>query len=79
VLQTSVAVESQGFSVVTHGRSEGTIKGEGTVLENRHLHAVADRLGKDRSAFIEYLSTVHTTKTAHELANVQLIDTPGLV
>ena len=58
VLATGVAVESQGFTVITHGRDPTPIKGEGTIIENKHLKAVADRLGKDRTTFVEYLSTV---------------------
>ena len=74
-----MAVESQGFTVVTYGRDGTPIRGEGTILENRHLRVVADRLGKDRAAFVEYLQTVHVTKSAKEMQHLNLIDTPGLV
>ena len=55
VLATGVAVESQGFTLITYGKDTTSIKGEGTIRENQHLRAVADRLGKDRDTFIEYL------------------------
>ena len=46
--------------------------------ENRHLRLVADRLGKDRPAFVEYLQTVHVTRAAREMSHLYLIDTREL-
>lgn len=58
VQPTSVAVETQGFTIVRSGLESQDIKGDGALVDNEHFSAAADRLGGDRTRFIENLALV---------------------
>ena len=78
VQPTGVAVETKGFTVVRSGVAEQDVTGEGALLDNEHVAAVAARLGADRSSFVDNLALLVRTSTSRDFANVDLVDTPGL-
>lgn len=73
--KTSVAVESKGFTVVTHGkRSEAAIRGAGTLKYFPHLTDLQRFPG-----VLDHLSTESTTVCNRNFACIDFIDTPGLL
>lgn len=79
VQQTSVAVESKGFTIVRSGDYAHDIKGEGALVENDDFAAAADRLGADRARFVENLTLAVRPSQAKDFGRIDLLDTPGLV
>lgn len=90
VQAVSVAVESKGVTIVRCGSETQEVQGEGALIENAHIAAVAGRLGGgDREAFIENLSLsvigrkpgagISAALGGRDVDSVDLIDTPGLV
>jgi uncharacterized membrane protein YgcG len=95
VQATSVAVESKGMTIIRSGNETQEVQGEGALIENPHIAAVAARLGNDRENFIENLSLHvrsrrapsggdaaaddNNNNTRDDFDSVDLIDTPGLV
>ena len=70
VQPTSVAVETQGFTIVRSGVESQDIKGEGALVDNEHYAAAADRLGRDRAEFIENLALVVRTSHAKDFGRI---------
>jgi hypothetical protein len=79
VQPTSVAVETQGFTLVRSGTEAQDIRGKGAMIDNEHIRAAATRMGGDGPRFIENLSLVVRTSRAKDFARIDLLDTPGLV
>jgi hypothetical protein len=78
VQRTGVAIETQGFTIVTNGtrKTLAPIKGDSTVMMYPHLASLKDKFGKP---LVENLSTCVSTSTKRHFAMVDFIDSPGLV
>ena len=78
IQRTGVAIETQGFTFVTHGskRTTAPIKGESTIMLFPYLKELKSRFGK---ALIENLTTSVSTSQAKKFKMVDFIDSPGLV
>jgi len=74
VQKTGVAIESQGFTLITRGRKRETLKGSATVELFPFLRELAEKPGVR-----EYLHTELAISTKNKFPLVTLIDTPGLV
>lgn len=74
LLNTGMAVESQGFTVVTSGERKDTIQGEPALQMKPHFAGLAK--------FENVLPRFHvqtSTSRNKDFSNVDLIDTPGLL
>ncbi len=55
-----VAVETQGFTLVSHGKVRSDLSGRSVLTTNAHLRTVTERLSeKDRSAFADWCVNVY--------------------
>lgn len=71
---TGVAVETQGFTIVTQGQREELVKGDGAVEMKPFLEGIEKYDG-----VLQHLEVRVSTSNANEFATVDLIDTPGLI
>ncbi|KAJ0407803.1 hypothetical protein ATCC90586_006279 [Pythium insidiosum] len=78
VQRTGVAIETQGFTIVTSGSKKtlAPIKGESTVMLYPYLEPMKQRFGKP---LLENLHTCVSTSTKRFFSMVDFIDSPGLV
>lgn len=74
VQRTGVAIETQGFTVVTSGRKRESLTGNATM----HLYPYLEPLRQIES-LTDYLSTEISTSKQKKFSLVTFIDTPGLV
>jgi GTPase SAR1 family protein len=79
-LDTGVAVVSQGFTVVAHGKGTRDLEGEGAIVQNAHLKLLKEHLDADEyGQFLENLRVHVRSAPAKEFPLVDFIDSPGLV
>ncbi|RHY74183.1 hypothetical protein DYB30_009224, partial [Aphanomyces astaci] len=78
IQRTGVAIETQGFTLITSGtkRTLAPIKGESTLMLYPHLTPLSKQFGK---SLVENLVTHVSTSTARHFKVVDFCDTPGLV
>ncbi len=78
IQHTGVAIETQGFTMVTNGQKKtlAPIKGESSVLMYPFLLPLKEQFGK---SLVENLNTVVSTSTSRQFPMVNFIDSPGLV
>jgi len=74
VQRTGVAIETQGFTLVTSGKKRESLTGNATL----HLYPPLEPLNKIEGA-IDYLCTEISTSKQKQFSLLTLIDTPGLV
>ena len=74
VQKTGVAIETQGFTLVTNGKKRETLTGKATL----HLYPHFKTLEKIKGV-IDYLSTEICPSKAKKFNLVTFVDTPGLV
>jgi hypothetical protein len=74
VQKTAVAIETQGFTIVTSGKKRESLMGNATL----HLFPQYKELG-EKEGVIDYLSTEITASKQKRFPFVTFIDTPGLV
>ncbi|XP_076312659.1 uncharacterized protein LOC143226068 isoform X3 [Tachypleus tridentatus] len=74
VQKTGVAIETQGFTIVTSGRKRESLTGNATL----HLFPYLKPL-QDISEVVDYLGTEVSTSKQKKFSLVTFIDTPGLV
>ncbi|XP_055862327.1 uncharacterized protein LOC106058288 isoform X1 [Biomphalaria glabrata] len=74
VQRTGVAIETQGFTVVTSGRKRESLTGNATF----HLYPYLEPL-RQIEGVSDYLSTEISTSKQKKFSLVTFIDTPGLV
>lgn len=74
VQRTGVAIETQGFTVVTSGRKRESLTGNATLHLYEHLQPLQNLPG-----VIDYMNTEVTTSKQKKFNLVNFIDTPGLV
>eukprot|EP00696_Hemimastix_kukwesjijk_P008695 gnl/Hemi2/20995_TR6963_c0_g1_i1.p1 gnl/Hemi2/20995_TR6963_c0_g1~~gnl/Hemi2/20995_TR6963_c0_g1_i1.p1 ORF type:complete len:469 (+),score=129.52 gnl/Hemi2/20995_TR6963_c0_g1_i1:69-1475(+) len=73
VQKTSVAIETMGFTLITHGKKRETLRGPATLELFPHLKGLAALPG-----VVETLQTEISVSAEHQFPLVTLIDTPGL-
>ncbi|KAJ6218443.1 hypothetical protein RDWZM_009600 [Blomia tropicalis] len=73
VQKTGVAIETQGFTIVSSGKIRETLTGKATILLYPHLKPLESIPG-----VLSYLSTELTPSTSRRFNLVTFIDTPGL-
>jgi hypothetical protein len=78
VQRTGVAIETQGFTVVTSGsrKTLAPIKGDSTIMLYPYLEPLKTKFGKP---LIENLETCVSVSTSRSFPLVDFIDSPGLV
>ncbi|CAL1532253.1 unnamed protein product [Lymnaea stagnalis] len=74
VQRTGVAIETQGFTVVTSGRKRESLTGNATL----HLYPYLEPL-RQIEGVVDYLTTEVATSKQKKFSLVTFIDTPGLV
>jgi hypothetical protein len=74
VQRTGVAIETQGFTLITSGKKRESLLGAATL----HLYPQLKAIG-DMSNTLEYVSTEITTSKQKQFSLITFIDTPGLV
>ena len=74
IQRTGVAIETQGFTLVTSGKKRETLLGNATL----HLYPQMKGLIEIQNS-LEYVSTEVTTSKQKQFSLVTFIDTPGLV
>ncbi|BFZ18756.1 hypothetical protein BsWGS_21794 [Bradybaena similaris] len=74
VQRTGVAIETQGFTVVTSGRKRESLTGNATM----HLYPYLEPL-RQIEGVVDYLATEVSTSKQKKFSLVTFIDTPGLV
>lgn len=74
VQRTGVAIETQGFTIVTSGRKRESLTGNATMHLYQHLKPLQDMKG-----VIDYIGTEVSTSKQKKFSLVTFIDTPGLV
>ncbi|CAK8690841.1 uncharacterized protein LOC143449129 [Clavelina lepadiformis] len=74
VQKTGVAIETQGFTIVTSGKKRESLTGNATFHLYPHLQPLQDMQG-----VMDYISTEITTSKQKKFSLVTFIDTPGLV
>jgi len=74
VQRTGVAIETQGFSIVTSGRKRESLTGNATLHLYEHLQPLQNLEG-----VVDYMNTEVTTSKQKKFNLVNFIDTPGLV
>lgn len=74
VQRTGVAIETQGFTLVTSGKKRETLLGNATM----HLYPQLKGL-VDIQNSLDYVSTEITTSKQKQFSLITFIDTPGLV
>lgn len=75
IQKTGVAIETQGFTVVTSGKKRESLTGNATL----HLYPHFNKLVTDVPNVLEHLTTEVSTSKAKKFSLVNLIDSPGLV
>lgn len=75
VQKTGVAIETQGFTVVTSGKKRETLTGNATL----HLYPHFKQLIAGVPELADHLTTEISTSKAKKFPLVNLIDSPGLV
>ena len=75
VQKTGVAIETQGFTVVTSGKKRESLTGNATL----HLYPHFKQLVNGVPEVIEHLTTEVSTSKSKKFPLVNLIDSPGLV
>ncbi|RNA23184.1 EH domain-containing 3 [Brachionus plicatilis] len=74
VQRTGVAIETQGFTLVTSGKKRESLLGNATL----HLYPQLKGLSSFQNS-LEYLGTEITTSKQKQFSLITFIDTPGLV
>lgn len=74
VQRTGVAIETQGFTIVTSGKKRESLLGNATVHLYPQLSALAEVHGS-----LDYVSTEVSTSKQKNFNLINFIDTPGLV
>lgn len=74
VQRTGVAIETQGFTLVTSGKKRESLLGNATM----HLYPQLKGLSSFENS-LEYLNTEITTSKQKQFSLITFIDTPGLV
>lgn len=74
IQRTGVAIETQGFTLVTSGKKRESLLGNATL----HLYPQMKGL-IDIQNSLEYVSTEVTTSKQKQFSLVTFIDTPGLL
>lgn len=74
VQRTGVAIETQGFTLVTSGKKRESLLGNATVHLYPQLKSLVDVHGS-----LDYVSTEITTSKQKNFNLINFIDTPGLV
>lgn len=74
IQRTGVAIETQGFTIVTSGKRRESLTGNATL----HLYPHFEPLRK-LEGVVDYLTTEVSSSKARKFSLVQFIDTPGLV
>nr|XP_039267066.1 uncharacterized protein LOC120342343 [Styela clava] len=74
VQRTGVAIETQGFTIVTSGRKRESLTGNATMHLYQHLQPLQKMEG-----VIDYVGTEISTSKQKKFSLVTFIDTPGLV
>jgi len=74
IQKTGVAIETQGFTLVTSGRKRETLTGNATM----HLYPMLKEL-EENAKVMDYLNTEITTSKQKKFPLITFIDTPGLV
>lgn len=75
VQKTGVAIETQGFTLVTSGKKRESLTGNATV----HLYPSLKPLLGSIDHLTDYVSTEISTSKQKQFSLLTLIDTPGLV
>ena len=75
VQKTGVAIETQGFTVVTSGKKRESLTGNATL----HLYPHFKQLVSGVPEVVEHLTTEVSTSKSKKFPLVNLIDSPGLV
>ncbi|RLN87395.1 hypothetical protein BBJ28_00001571 [Nothophytophthora sp. Chile5] len=78
VQRTGVAIETQGFTIITSGSKKtlAPIKGDSTIMLYPYLQPLQEKFGRP---LLENLQTRVSVSTEHEFPMVDFIDSPGLV
>jgi len=77
VQKTSMAIETQGFTIITSGFKDAPpLKGEATLMRYPHIKPLKKQFGK---GLMENLTTRVSASKAKQFPLVDFIDTPGLV
>jgi hypothetical protein len=74
VQKTGVAIETQGFTLVTSGKKRESLTGNATL----HLYPQMKPLN-NVDGILDYMSTEISTSKQKQFSLLTLIDTPGLV
>ncbi|KAK2166263.1 hypothetical protein LSH36_40g08004 [Paralvinella palmiformis] len=74
VQKTGVAIETQGFTLVTSGRKRESLKGNATL----HLYPHFEPL-RQIPGVVDYMTTEISTSKQKKFSLVTFVDTPGLV
>nr|XP_002131924.3 uncharacterized protein LOC100182022 isoform X1 [Ciona intestinalis]XP_009862467.1 uncharacterized protein LOC100182022 isoform X2 [Ciona intestinalis] len=74
IQRTGVAIETQGFTIVTSGRKRESLTGNATLHLYPHLEPLQNKPG-----VMDYVTTEITTSKQKKFNLVTFIDTPGLV
>merc|ERR1711981_1295425 len=75
VQKTGVAIETQGFTVVTSGKKRETLTGNATLHLYPHFKSLVNKVPQ----VCEHLTTEVSTSKSKKFPLVNLIDSPGLV
>lgn len=74
VQRTGVAIETQGFTIVTSGRKRESLTGNATMHLYQHLKPLQEMNG-----VVDYIGTEISTSKQKKFSLITFIDTPGLV
>lgn len=74
VQRTGVAIETQGFTIITSGRKRESLTGNATMHLYQHLNPLQEMTG-----VIDYIGTEISTSKQKKFSLITFIDTPGLV
>jgi hypothetical protein len=74
VQRTGVAIETQGFTLITSGKKRESLLGNATI----HLYPQLKAIGNIEHT-LEYVGTEITTSKQKQFSLITFIDTPGLV
>ena len=72
--KTGVAIETQGFTLITSGKKRESLLGNATIHLYPQLKSIADIQNS-----LEYVSTEITTSKQKQFSLLTFVDTPGLV
>lgn len=75
IQKTGVAIETQGFTVVTSGKKRESLTGNATLHLYPHFRKLCERVPH----VLDHLSTEVSTSKSKKFPLVNLIDSPGLV